>query len=421
MRGSVFKRCSRCAGRVSGRVCPRCETRDHINWGYVVELGTAPSGKRKQRLRSGYGTRREAEEQLNEALRDLDDSGPLDLTLSEYFYGHWLSATQPPHVRWKTWNDRKQQLENHVLPRLGEVQLSDLKPTHLNLLYADLLADGRIGAEGGLAPASVHGIHRIIRKALNDAVAWGLLVANPAANANPPRLAAVRAARRRKMQTWTASQVQSFLNQTSGDELHALWYVALATGMRRSELLGLKWTDVHLEKRFVTVRHTVIEAEDGYELVGDQKSLTSGRTIYLDRRTCDLLRAHRKHQDRQRDDAGTAWQASGVVFADPLGRPYHPDRITKGFHRAVQDVDVPRIRPHDMRHTHATLLLQAGVNPKVVSERLGHSSVAFTLDTYAHVMPGMQPEAAERLAELIFGTDEDDASATNSGQEEEDR
>ncbi|MDQ3931286.1 MAG: N-terminal phage integrase SAM-like domain-containing protein [Actinomycetota bacterium] len=134
MRGSVINnRCSRCTGRVSGRVCPRCETRDHINWGYVVELGTDPSGKRKQRLRS-YGTRREAEEQLSEALTAPDDSDPLEPTRFEYLHGHWLSATQPPHVSWKTWNDRKQQLENHVLPRLGEVLLSDLKPTDLNLL-----------------------------------------------------------------------------------------------------------------------------------------------------------------------------------------------------------------------------------------------------------------------------------------------
>ncbi|MDX1622100.1 MAG: site-specific integrase [Nitriliruptorales bacterium] len=126
--------------------------------------------------------------------------------------------------------------------------------------------------------------------------------------------------------------------------------------------------------------------------------------MHLDRRTCRVLRSHRERQDRYRDDAGAAWEATRVVFADALGRPYRPDRVTKAFGRAVRSADVPRIRPHDMRHTHASLLLQAGVNPKVVSERLGHSSVAFTLDTYAHVMPGMQPEAAERLAELILRT-----------------
>lgn len=111
------------------------------------------------------------------------------------------------------------------------------------------------------------------------------------------------------------------------------------------------------------------------------------------------------------DDAGAAWENTGAVFTDALGRPYRPDRVTKAFGRAVRSADVPRIPPHDMRHTHASLLLQAGVNPKVVSERLGHSSVAFTLDTYAHVMPGMQPEAAERLAELIFGEDEGEEGA----------
>jgi hypothetical protein len=186
------------------------------------------------------------------------------------------------------------------------------------------------------------------------------------------------------------------------DPLHPLWAFAVATGMRRSELLGLRWADVDFKRGTAAVSQIVIDGEDGYRLERDQKSVASGRTIHLSKRTVRMLTEHRELQAKEREIAGPAWKDHDLVFPRDDGTWYNPPAISLAFGRAVKRAGAPHIRLHDVRHTHATLLLAAGVNPKVVSERLGHSSVAFTLDTYAHVMPGMQPEAAELFDELIF-------------------
>jgi integrase len=376
-----------------------------VSWAYRLYVGKDENGRWIEKRSGGFGTRRDAERALTEVLASVETGTfvrPHDITVDGYLTEEWLPATAPPHVRHETWRDRKRNLEQHVIPRIGAVPLQELTPAHVNRVYAELLAEGRLDGEGGLSPTSVRRVHAMFRKALNDAVRWGLIERNVVSLADPPPARLAHAARRRSMRTWNWRELRQFLDSVSGHPLERLFALGAFTGMRRSELIGLRWTDTDLGGGFLAVRSIVVPGADDYELREDQKSRDSGRTIHLDDFTTDLIRAQRGSVNHDREAAGEAWEEHGLVFPRPDGRWWNPPAVSLSFRRAVQTSGAPKIRFQDLRHTHATLLLRAGVNPKVVSERLGHSSVAFTLDTYAHVMPGMQPEAAEIFRRNVF-------------------
>ena len=404
MKGSVYKRCSSCGRNVNGRQCATCGT-SNTNWAFRTYIGKDADGRWIEERRGGFATKREAERALTEVAASVVQGAYVRTstrTLAEYLRAEWLPATAPPRVRYETWDDRRRNLENHVIGRIGGVTLQQLTAAHLNRLYGELLADGRVNGAGGLSPTSVRRIHAMLRKALNDAVRWGLLERNVALTADPPSLRAVRAARRRTMHTWTDAELRTFLAGTEHHPLHSLWVATAFTGLRRSEVLGLRWPDIDLHGAVLAVRATVVPGPDGYQLIEDHKSADSARTIHLDAHTVAVLKRHRRTVNAACAAAGVAWHDHRLVFPTDDGSWWNPPAITVAFQRAVKATGVPAIRLHDVRHTHATLLLRSGVNPKVVSERLGHSSVAFTLDTYAHVMPGMQPEAAELFRRLII-------------------
>jgi integrase len=406
--GTVFKRCSRCGNRVKDRTCTKCAAAGTFSWAFRAYVGKDAGGRWVRQLRGGFDSKKDAERALRELLNTVEGGGFVqrtDTTVAAFLRDEWLPAIRP-RVKYETWSDRRRNLEAHVIPRLGGVALRDLNAAHFNRLYADLLADGKLHQEGGLSPTSVRRIHAMVRKALNDAVRWGYVQRNVALLADPPPQRLVKAARRRGMQTWTAAELHDFLESAQSHELHGMWTFFAATGMRRSEVLGLRWSEVDLAAGTVTVRQTVLATADGFRPQDDQKSEGSARTIHLDRRTVAMLTRHRQAQNDARRALGPAWQDHGLVFPRGDGVWWNPPAISLAFRRAVKRAGVAPIRLQDVRHTHASLLLAAGVNPKVVSERLGHSSVAFTLDTYAHVMPGMQPDAAERFMELVLGPEE---------------
>lgn len=406
MKGDRVQALQPCGRSVSGRTCTKCG-KTTCSWAYRVRAGRDADGRWIERRRSGFETKGQAESELTKVLVDINDGTyvkPNALTVAEYLVDRWLPATAPPHVQFQTWEDRRANLENHVLPRIGAVLLQDLTPAHVNRMYTALLTDGRLRGVGGLSPTSVRRLHAILRKALNDAVRWGLLRRNVVPLADPPPARAEHAARRRSMQTWTAEELNKFLEKTSAHPLHRAWYVASTTGLRRSELLGLGWNAVDLRRAVLTVRTTVVPVdEDGYGLEEKQKSATSARSIHLDRRTVEGLARQRHEVTIGKKSVGASWNDHGLVFPQADGSWWNPGSVSHAFDRAVKWTGLRRIRFHDLRHTHATLLLESGVNPRVVSERLGHSSVAFTLDTYAHVLPGMQPEAAQMFSDLVWG------------------
>jgi integrase len=313
------------------------------------------------------------------------------MTVAE-FVEHWLESVAPS-LRDSTASSYRQVCRTWILPHLGRVRLASLTPGHLNQLYAALAKDG--GRKGKpLSVRSVRYTHTIIGKALGDAVAWGLLARNPASSAKPPR------AVRTDMAVWDVTQVKTFLAAVTGDRLYALWLLLITTGLRRGEAAGLRWEDIDLDARRLAVRRALISVE--YKVrVSEPKTARGRRTVALDDLTVDALRAHQDRQTKDIEAGGELVERTGYVFVREDGHPYHPERISQMFVELTKKAELPPIRLHDLRHTAATMALAAGVHPKVVQERLGHANINITLDTYSHVVEGMQDEAAAKVAGLL--------------------
>jgi integrase len=316
-----------------------------------------------------------------------------------YLLERWLPARRT-QLGETTFSSYRRNIELHVVPYLGSMPLKRLAPEDLDTLYAQLLTTGRRNHGGGaLSPKTVRNVHAILRKALADAQRKGTVARNVAELADPPKLS--RRARP-KMQVWNADEVRRFLQAIEAHDLYTAFYVKANTGMRRGEVLGLTWKNVDFDTARLSVTQAVL-APDYRKKVSDVKTPHSRRTIDLDPRTLALLRAWRKRQLEQHLENGIRNDDTGYVFAQHDGEPLHPDFFSQTLERLLSKIDLPRIRLHDLRHTHATLLIQAGVPIKVVSERLGHASVAFTMQVYQHVLPGMQADAARLFSEVVYG------------------
>ena len=278
-------------------------------------------------------------------------------------------------------------LSNHVITRIGAMSVHDVDGPTLNALYSELLRGGRLKGRGkGLSPTTVRRVHATLRRAFRDAVRWGLLEKNPVESCDPPRQARTDA-----MRTWSLEELRTFLELTKDDEWAELWLLLATTGMRRGEALGLRWADVDLRTCVISIRQTIVLVGHRPH-IAEPKSARSRRVVVLDANTADAL-------TRLRTNA----TPRDFVFRTADGDPIHPAAVSRRFREIVDGSPLPRIRLHDLRHTYATLALQSGVHPKIVSERLGHSTIALTLDVYSHALPTLQQEAADRVAELIFG------------------
>jgi integrase len=255
---------------------------------------------------------------------------------------------------------------------------------------------GRRDGKGGLSETSIEHTHRCLHAALEHAAKSRLISRNVADDVVKPKRGHV------EMRTWTAKELRTFIDKTVQDRLQPLWFTAATTAMRRGELLALKWEDTDLDATRISVRRNRVAV--GYTVVeGTPKSRKSVRTVDLDPESVRVLKQWRKAQKAERLRWGPAWTDSGYVFTAENGAPLHPHQVADGFDAAVLRSGVPAIRFHDLRHGWATMALRAGVSPKIVSDRLGHASVGFTLDTYCHAVPGWQAEAAAVVAGLIFG------------------
>ena len=202
------------------------------------------------------------------------------------------------------------------------------------------------------------------------------------------------------MQFWAPGELREFLGSVRGSRLEAAWHLAAMTGMRRGEILGLRWRDVDLDACRLAIRQTILSI--AYEVTVSTPKTHQARTVDLDEATVAQLRAHAERQQLERAAWGAGYVDNDLVFCRENGEPSHPDTFTQSFERAIAKTALPKIRLHDLRHTHATIALRAGVQVKVISERLGHESPAFTLKQYAHVLPGMQAEAAAEIARLVL-------------------
>jgi integrase len=369
-------------------------------WAYRVDAGVhADSGKRRQLGRQGFATKRAAETALAEAIGEVNRGMAVSrssMTVGEYLQ-QWIETARPS-LRPTTARGYEQSILR-LVASLGRVRLQALTPMQVQRCYTELLeAGGREGKK--LAPKTVRHAHVVLRKALADAERLGLVSRNAAAAARPP------SGERTEMTTWSSEDLREFLAAVAGHRYEIGFRLLAATGLRRGEVLGLRWRDVDFDLAQIAVANTITEI--GAEVVmGPPKTARSRRNVYLDRRTVAALREHRKRQREQRVAAGPAWDSEhDWVLTDELGGHVKPQTMSYEWRRLTEQLDLPRIRLHDLRHTHATLALKAGVHPKVVSERLGHATVGITLDLYSHVVPSLAKGAAEQIMRATYGDDE---------------
>lgn len=374
------------------------EKRGENVWRIRIFLGTDADGKQLYHRETVRGTKKAAQTRLTELLRELDTGGyvePTKLTLGE-FLERWLRDYVKPKLKPTTASRYASITDQHLIPALGHIPLAKLRPADLQRYYAEAEKRGRLDGRGhSLSPATIRKHHVVIHRALEIAVKWGLVARNVADAVELPEI------RREKFDVWTAEEVNTFLTAIADHRMMPLYATAIMTGMRRGELFGLRWSDVDLDEGWIYVRNTRVIV-DGKVSEGDPKTEAGERRIAIADRLVSILRKHRAAMAKEKLLMGERYHDSGFVFCHYDGRPANPSNVTKRqFPELIKKAGVKRIRFHDLRHTHATLLLQAGVHPKVVSERLGHSSIRITMDTYSHVLPSVQREAADAFERLI--------------------
>ena len=357
-----------------------------ISWLVTYDVGRDPlTGKRRQR-RFTTKTRKEAEERLAKALHELRGGAYLEPSGEPVgaYLRRWLEHTAPTMAP-STAHRYEIDIRRHLVPEIGDIALAKLTPIAVQELYQRKLASG-------LSPRTVEHVHGVLHRALDQAVKWQLVARNVCDAVEAPRGSAA------EMKTWNADEMRAFLVGTAQHEWAALWRLALLVGMRRGELLALRWADADLDRGMVAIRRTLSRDRRGRWYVREgAKSRSGRRPIALPASCVTALKAHRAAQAERRLRLGPAWVDDGLIFDRGEGRGINPSHLGKVFGRETARLGLPRIRFHDTRHTAATFMLSQGDHPKVVQERLGHSSIRITLDLYSHVLPDTQRASADRL------------------------
>lgn len=344
-----------------------------------------------------YGkTRKEVQEKLKQALHEQQQGTLVTASQQtlEKFLLQWLEDRRVS-VRSRTYERYEEYARLHIIPVIGRVQLQKLTAQNVQALYTKKLKEG-------LSSTTVNGMHAMLHKALSDAVRLGLVPRNVCDMVTAPRRAY------HEMRVLTIEQAQKLLATAKGHKLETLFVLALATGMRRGEVLALKWQDINLAQGMLQVRRilsrvpTKLAQETGQHYIeAEPKTERSRRSILLAPLAVEALREHRKRQLLLIAEAGSEWQDHDLVFCTSLGTPLNPNKVLEKFKALLQQAGLPDMRFHDLRHSAATILLSTGVHPKVVQEMLGHNQISMTMDTYSHVLPTMQQDAANKLNDAL--------------------
>ncbi len=360
------------------------------SWAIVIELARDADGRRRQKWHTVHGTKKQAQTELASLLHQMHMGSyvePTKLTLREYLH-QWLRHTQT-QVSEKTFERYEEIVKRHLVPALGQLSLNRLQPLHIERYYAEALKGGRLDGAGGLTAQTVLHHHRILHKSLRHAVQLLLISRNPADAVEPPRPS------RKRVNVVDEEQAGILLTSVAGTRLYGPTLLALATGMRRGELLALTWSNLDLVKAELTVCQSVQQTNAGTKLKPPKSG--RGRQVALPSFAVEFLRSHKVRQSEERLLLGPSYANNDLVFPRYDGSVWAPDSFSSAFAAAVRKLGLGSLSFHSLRHSHATILLRQGINPKVVSERLGHAKVGTTLDIYSHVLPNMQQEAAQRL------------------------
>ena len=359
-------------------------------WCCVIDLGRVDGKRRRKTI---YGrTRKEVSEKLKAVLRDQQQRLPIttERQTVEQFLNHWLPEVARPTLRDSTYASYRSKIALYLVPALGKTQLTTLTPQHVQAMMNGM-------RERGLSPRSVQYARAILRRALNQALRWGLVARNVATLVDPPRVA------RHDIRPLDADGAARFLAAVRGDRLEALYTVALALGLRQGEALGLRWRDVDLDVGVLHIRVALQWLGGERPRLVEPKTRQSRRSLPLPGVVATQLRAHHARQEAERALLGAAWQGEEweLVFTAPTGGPLSKFTLTKQFKRHLARAGLPELRFHDLRHSCASLLVAQGVHPRVVMELLGHSTIALTMNTYSHVLPQAQRDAVDLLDRLF--------------------
>lgn len=365
-------------------------------WAIIIDVYDE-AGKRRRKWHTFHTTsKRKAEEECARLISEIRGGTyiePNKTTLAA-FLDRWLEHVKPtvsPGTHWRySWLAKK-----NIAPLIGDVTLAKLKTERIDRAWSQALQSGRMDGKGGLSPRTVHHMRRVLIKALNQAVTWDLLPKNPAIASNPPKV------ERKKMLAYDAAQTAELLEAIRPTRMFIPALLAVMCGLRRGEILALRWRHVELgdNLRQLAIVESAEQTEEGVRY----KEPKSGRarTVSLSSTVIAELKAHRARQAEEQLRLGIRPDADSFVVAQYDGAPIQPRSLTHEWVRVLSKTTLPRIRFHDLRHTHASQMLAAGVHPKIASERLGHSTIGITLDLYSHVMPGMQADAAEQVDAAI--------------------
>jgi integrase len=370
-------------------------SRGRNSWSIVLDVGRDPvTGKRRQKWHTVNGAKKDAQREMTRLLHELQTGAyvePAKMPLRDYLE-RWLSDYARTNVSRKTFERYCEIVRGHLMLALGQHSLSALRPLHIQNYFSQALQNGRRDGAGGLSARTVLHHHRVLSQALHQAVRWQLLARNPADAVEPPRPI------RTEMRALDEPQIARLLEASRPNRLLNLAILlATTTGLRRGELLALRWRDIDLDAASLSVRQSLEETRANLTFK-EPKTEKGRRTVALPELAIEALRRRKAEQARVRLMLGPAYVDHDLVCAQDDGRPLRPRSLTHAFVNLLKRrPDLIRIRFHDLRHSHATILPRNGIHPKIVSERLGHSTVGITLDVYSHVLPGMQEEAARKI------------------------
>jgi integrase len=358
------------------------------HWAIVIDIDKA--GKRRRKWHSFRGTKRQAQIECARLISEVQSGAylePAKTTLAQ-FLDRWLLHMQS-QISLKSHERYSEIVRKNIIPQLGGIALMKLRSAQISEAYDKALTAGRRDSHGGLAPATVVYMHRLIKKALAQAVRWGVLQRNPVDAVDPPKI------ERRLMTTFDMAQTVELLENLIGSRLLTPVTLGVLCGLRRGEIAALRWRNVDLAGGKLAIVESAEQTATGVRYKPPKSG--KGRTVAMSATVVERLRAHRLQQAEELLRLGVRQTESTFVYTREDGEPMQPRSLTHAWLKVLGKTDLPRIRFHDLRHAHATHLLCNGVHPKVASERLGHSRVGITLDLYSHVLPGMQEDAAARV------------------------
>jgi len=365
------------------------------SWTYVIDVGVDSRGNRKRKSKGGFKTKGECRTAASTIITQVDKGSFYDIQkLSfESFINKYLDTVKP-NLAYKTHHTYKYISTKYLIPVFGKMELSKIRPVHIQDFYNESLKK--------VSGTTVRHFHAFLNSSFNQAIQWQIINTNPCSVVTRPKN------NKPTLNVWDDKQLKKYLDRVKDMSIYLPSFIALTTGMREAEICGLRWKDIDITKKIIYVSQQL--QSDGNKLIlTDLKTKSSKRNIAITQTIIDVLNKAQEKQKENKDYFGENYDKRDFVLCMEDGRPYDPKYISRNFRRVLKDyknknnqplyeeLDIPLIRFHDLRHTHATLLLKEGINVKVVSERLGHSSVSMTLNTYANVLPSMQKEAADKL------------------------